>query len=189
MSDVRDTWLRIGEWFEANRRGFRGDMSMAADWASGATEEEIDSAERTLGVRFPKEMRDTYLFSKWHTKEYLVEGCLMALSEIVERWNGLNSVLDVGPMPQRGDDITKDPIQPVWWNPKWVQFIDASCDGACIDFDPLPGGTVGQIIFRDHEIGPTHVIAPSFREWLEGYADALERGEYFLDEVGRLKRR
>jgi cell wall assembly regulator SMI1 len=188
MADtVEQLWSRIRQWYDANVPSFSTDR--AVRWGHGATEEQIAGAEEVLGVRFPEEMRATYRFCNGHNlRWFLEEGSLMSLKQIVGQWEMLNEVLDEGPMDLSPEDTPKDPIRPIWWNRGWVQFVDNSGNGACIDYDPLPGGVVGQVIYRDHEKGPVRVLARSFREWLEQFADDLDRGAFAVDESGNVVR-
>jgi cell wall assembly regulator SMI1 len=79
----------------------------------------------------------------------------------------------------------KGPIKPQQWNPRWLPVTDA-CNGNafCIDLDPAPGGTLGQIFWYDRVYGPIQVIAGGFGEWLEQYAVNLESGNFEFDSDG-----
>lgn len=41
-------------------------------------------------------------------------------------------------------------------------------DGLCIDLDPAPGGTVGQVIRRLHDDDRRERVAASFTQWFPG---------------------
>jgi|GEM_PF-4118631 len=41
-------------------------------------------------------------------------------------------------------------------------------DGLCIDLDPAPGGTVGQVIRRLHDDDRRERVAASFTQWFSG---------------------
>lgn len=75
------------------------------------------------------------------------------------------------------------PIKPTWWSLMRVKILDNSGDGVMVDLDPAPGGSVGQLILFDHEMGPRRVIATTFTEWLDRIARALEAGRLAWDPV------
>jgi cell wall assembly regulator SMI1 len=45
---------------------------------------------------------------------------------------------------------------------------------------PTSGGSIGQIILMWHDDDTRTLIAPSFRAWLNQFADDLEAGKYML---------
>jgi cell wall assembly regulator SMI1 len=51
-----------------------------------------------------------------------------------------------------------------------------------LDLDPAPGGVAGQVIQHWHDDASQELLAPSYRAWLEAFADALDAGEYVLTE-------
>jgi cell wall assembly regulator SMI1 len=73
------------------------------------------------------------------------------------------------------------------WRPKWVPLmVSAGGDLVCLDLDPGPAGTRGQV-FRWYNYGSTHmrVMAGSFREWLDRLATEYEAGRFsYTDEDG-----
>jgi cell wall assembly regulator SMI1 len=176
MHDMRSIFERINAAYEQHADDYHRQRLRHA-WSKGASKEELDAAEHAIGLRFPEEMREFYMIANGGHEWILEQGVMIPISEIVERWRGLSSVLDAGPM-EATDLLPGEPIRKVWWSRKWVLLME--CDGACIDFDPPPGGIVGQIIYRCHEIGPVCVIANSFREWLEEYANDFEAGRIVI---------
>jgi hypothetical protein len=69
------------------------------------------------------------------------------------------------------------PVQPVIWHPAWLPFTSTiERDHLCFDLAPLPGGYIGQILDRSHEVGPFYVPFTSFEQFLSTYADQLEAG-------------
>jgi cell wall assembly regulator SMI1 len=54
----------------------------------------------------------------------------------------------------------------------------------CLDLAPAAGGNVGQVIIVEWQEPTRGLIAPNFRVYLETFADALERGEYWFSEDG-----
>lgn len=68
------------------------------------------------------------------------------------------------------------------WNEKWMPFSSDGSGGLfCLDFDPPTTGILGQVIFRASDPPYVEVIAPSYRAWLEQFANDLEAGKYRWD--------
>jgi len=80
------------------------------------------------------------------------------------------------------------PVKAVWWSCRWipVTVIAGSTWHHCVDLDPAPGGTSGQVIEIADDDSARRVVAPSFRAFLERVAADLESGRYAVDDEGRL---
>src|SRR5262249_2558784 len=92
-----------------------------------------------------------------------------------------NTLEEYQARPDRG------PIKRNHWNVQWIPFThDSGSNYQCLDLDPLPGGNVGQVIDFDHEEGAARVLAPSFRAYLEAFADDLEAGRFKTNSDGEL---
>ena len=81
-----------------------------------------------------------------------------------------------------GANHSDGPIQPHNWNLRWLPVTGGSGNHYCVDLDPAPGGTIGQIIWFEHDAGPIRVVASGFTAWLEQYASDLEAGRYSYRE-------
>jgi cell wall assembly regulator SMI1 len=81
------------------------------------------------------------------------------------------------------------PIQPTWWHQRWIPIgHDRAENNCCLDLIPAPGGSVGQVIDWDHEVGPSRVLATRFLDILSVFAQDLETGKY-EDTIYGLSRR
>jgi cell wall assembly regulator SMI1 len=101
---------------------------------------------------------------------------LYPLSKMRDRWKGLAELAE-----ESRDPVVwpVGPVQPVRDSPRRVPV--ASDDGThyyFLDFDPAPGGQVGQIVLSFHDEPRIICAAPSFRAWLEEFANQLESGRY-----------
>jgi cell wall assembly regulator SMI1 len=80
------------------------------------------------------------------------------------------------------DDNISDPEDGVkndWWNPLWVPFtFDGSGNHTCIDLDPAPNGSVGQVIRMWHDAPCGELYASSFTEYISNYILGIETGKY-----------
>lgn len=81
--------------------------------------------------------------------------------------------------------FVKGAVKPLMLHPKWLPFTSMNGDVIrYFDFDPAPGGTVGQIIEVDPEGCSYQVLADSLHVFLAEYADQLESGAYSVAEDG-----
>lgn len=144
----------------------------------GATDSQIAEADQALAVSPPQEVHESYrihngmrggaggLVNWW---------LLLPLAAIVSEWSVLKQLWDDGTFEGMEGDAAVQ-IKPMWWNPRWIPFLsNSSGDFYCIDLDPEPTGSHGQIISFFHSEPRRELIAPDFRSWLEGVATTLER--------------
>jgi cell wall assembly regulator SMI1 len=104
------------------------------------------------------------------------------LESLAEVWAGWKQLLDRGTFKGIQSEPS-GPVRPVWWSNLWIPITDnAFGDNYCVDLDPAPGGSVGQIISVWHDDSHRTVLAPSFRYWLDGFANGLESGLYIFSE-------
>jgi cell wall assembly regulator SMI1 len=115
----------------------------------------------------------------------------LSLERIRDEWQVWKDLLDSGDFEGSASEPTGPGIKTDWWSPGWIPLTyDGSGNHDCLDLDPAPGGTAGQIIEFWHDDAERRILAPGFRDWLEQLAGGLEAGEYVLsDEYGGLVRR
>lgn len=178
---MQELWNRIEAWFAAN-------LPEEFQPLPGGTPGQMQAVETSLGLRLPDDVREFY-----SVHAGIAEHCalyenqsLVSLEDIPGHWRlmcGLEEYFQHRISNPRG------PIKPVWGNRKWIPITD-SAGGTimCIDMDPAPGGTEGQVIEHIHEEGPLWVLAPSLREFLKMFAEDLEAGKYAQDEGYNLAR-
>jgi cell wall assembly regulator SMI1 len=177
-------WIRIERWLAANA------PAIAADFNPPATAEDIAATERFLGVTLPDDVKATYLRHNGGPAGLFEGWEWVPLEGVRDEWKAWKGLLDGGHF----DDFTRNTdgqvVSSDWWNCGWIPFTKSgSGDNHCWDLAPGPHGQVGQVIqmFHDETIRP--VLANSFREWLNRFADALEADEYvFTEEYGGLVR-
>ncbi|HSS64977.1 MAG TPA: SMI1/KNR4 family protein [Gammaproteobacteria bacterium] len=81
--------------------------------------------------------------------------------------------------------FVKGPVKPLMLHSKWLPFTSMNGDVIrYFDFDPAPGGAVGQVIQVDPEGCSYEVLADSLGAFLADYADQLESGSYSVAEDG-----
>ncbi len=183
---MQDIWKRIEKWLEQHLSNMSKGLSPAA------TDEQIRSAEQLLGVKFPDDMKESFSIhdgQSGRATPLVGEWQLFSLKYMVSDWQAMKELFDAGDLSSDGISIeTIGPVQAQWWNPKWIEIAtNGAGDLYCVDFDPAPGGTVGQIVVFWHMVSKRQVIATSFRAWLEQFADDLEHGKYIIENKGLRK--
>ena len=79
----------------------------------------------------------------------------------------------------------KGAVKPLLRHQKWIPITCMNGDVFIyLDFDPAPGGHIGQVIKVDTEACSYQVLANSFAEFMEIYANQLANDEYRVDEDG-----
>lgn len=155
----------------------------------GAKESVIAAAEAALGVTFPADLRAYLLLAdgeRWNSDGFIGDWQLLELKFIVQETQRMRALVDDGSFNDNTNDETPA-IKGLWWNPQWLPIV-ASGSGHffCVDLDPGPAGTVGQIILFLHDDAGRYLVAHSLRAWFERLAADFERGLYEIvtDEDG-----
>jgi cell wall assembly regulator SMI1 len=160
---------------------------------TGATDQQINKAERRLGVTFPEPVRQSYRIHDGQEPDgpALIDAWeFLSLERIVDEWDVWKQLLDGGEFA-RSRSKPEPGIRGDWWAPRWIPLTySGSGDHHCLDLDPAPGGTLGQVILMYHDMTERPLVAPSFEAWLGRFADDLEAGEYvFSEDDGGLVRK
>lgn len=166
-------WARIEAWFR------RHAPDVLDEFRPPARNRHINHLEDTVGIRLLPEMEQSYKIhdGSWCLRMF-PQGNLLSVQGIEEEWQKWREVIESGSLvvPAR---MPEGPIKPGHWNLRWLPLTtNGGGDHYCADFDPAPGGRVGQVIWFNHETGPARVVAHGFAEWLERYATDLESGRY-----------
>ena len=156
--------------------------------APGATEEEIADAEEACGVKFPPDIRQSYLRHDGqlsNSQGYPIGGTFIAgsyqLMPISRVASESGEMVDDNTVPY--DDAMDPRVRHVYSDVAWVPFAeDLGGNSIRFDFDPLPGGTVGQIILWDHEEDIRPILASNLTDWLSELASELEAGRLVWNE-------
>jgi cell wall assembly regulator SMI1 len=172
-------WTRIESWLEANAPEVLKTLN------PGASEEQIKAVEDTLLIQFPDDFKSSYRIHNGQSLDggWLIDGReFLSLERIQEEWLGWKMLLD-GKEFEGWKSLPEPGVRPDWWNALWIPItFDGAGNHHCLDLDPAPGGKVGQIIYMWHDDLERGAIAASFQDWLEGYATALEAGQYVFSE-------
>jgi len=73
-----------------------------------------------------------------------------------------------------------------WWRLAWIPLCgDGGGNHLCVDLDPAPGGTAGQVITMWHDAGERQLIAMSLIEFMQIIVADAEAGDLvWSDEWG-----
>lgn len=184
---MQEIWTRIENWIKVKAPEVFEVIQV------GATEAQIRQLEEFLAIKLPEDVKSLYRVCDGQL-DYsygVIEGReLLSLDRIKEEWIVWQELIDAGDFnDENGIDQACEPdagIQNVWMSKKWIPLTyDGAGNHYCLDLDPAEGGTVGQIITVWHDAPYREIIAPSVRDWLDEYAQALESDKFvFSEEYG-----
>lgn len=153
-----------------------------------ATDTQLDAFERLIGLKLPRAYRQLYL---WHDGEnddrwgHIYGLPLLPLQQAGAHWTSWAKVLnyfDGNRYPVPGGGWPERAVDPAYINPRWIPLThDGSGNHIGVDFDPWPGGRVGQVIIFGRDEDVKIVLAESLGKFLGWIADLLESGNFRLE--------
>ena len=156
---------------------------------TGATETEVARLEALIGARLPLAFVES---CKVHDGQNADAGGLieteelLSLERITAEWGIWKGLLEDGTFEEDGKPFASEPdagVKADWWNALWIPITyDGSGNHYCLDLDPAPGGTTGQIIRMWHDDGERSLVAASFEEWMGDFAGKLVAGTMVYSE-------
>ncbi|MGE8005592.1 SMI1/KNR4 family protein [Lysinibacillus sp. NPDC093216] len=137
----------------------------------GATAEEFQLIETTLGITLPEEMKSFYRICNgqvWSqgVQPFVRNLTLSPISEIIDNWKFLQEEFDP-------DDLLSDTeyaveVKPTLWNEKWIPIAEnGGGDYLCLDTDPTEKGVVGQVLYFWHDWGDRTIDADGLFEFIK----------------------
>lgn len=159
-------------------------------WNPPATAAQIAAFERAVGRTMPRAWRQLY---GWHNGEnddrwgHIYGLPLLSLEHAAGDWRAWQRLLvsfkgDRYALP--GGGWPAGAVDPAYISPARIPLTaDGSGNNIGLDFDPWPGGRVGQVILYGRDEDVKVVLAPSLGGFLGWIADLLEAGNYRLDAV------
>jgi cell wall assembly regulator SMI1 len=159
-----------------------------------ATDAQLDEFEQIAGFDMPRSFRQLY---KWHDGEnddrwgHIYGLPLLPLKRAaadLQQWRRTLDGFGGNHYAVPGGAWPDGAVDPAYINPAWVPLTnDGSSNCIGLDFDPWPGGRVGQIIIFGRDEDVKVVLAESLGKFLEWIAGLLESGNFRLqaapDEV------
>ena len=176
---MQELWARFERWLQLNAPQSLNNLN------PGASETELVELAELIGAELPA---DFQAFYRIHNGQDVNGSGLFAGEELLsvarmrDEWTVWNGLLKEGIFEEGAP--TSDPgVRNNWWNPKWLPLTyNGAGDHCCLDLDPAPDGTIGQVIRMWHDMDMRPLLAHSFTEWITSYVTALEAGEYFFSE-------
>jgi len=190
MSDVQDSWKRIEKWMLSN-------VKVVFDRLPGpASNADINAVESAIGMKFPKDLHQSYLTQ--NGVEYgegelpilptLPGGydctafCLLGIDRVADEWKVWKELIDGGDF----DGLESEPddgVEPIWWSDGWIPVGgNGGGDFICVDMKPTSAGTVGQVIHAAHDMDERKILATSWKAFLDQIADGMEGGKLKYEE-------
>ncbi|MDJ0938191.1 MAG: SMI1/KNR4 family protein [Woeseiaceae bacterium] len=190
---IAGLWQRLETWAEANNAA-----EMLKELNPGASEDEIDALEEAFGHALPKPYRDSLATHNgehdgWPCRVFADMGDYLDTAGTVENWQMLLQITarerrkfnEAELAEQLAEDLidVEGPVRPLPWSPHWLPIL--VCNGDvywALDYEPAEGGQPGQVIRMDPECGSWSVVAPDFETFFREYVEALEAGEYEVQD-------
>lgn len=149
-----------------------------------ASTADVKLLEGKIGLQLPRDVKESYLVYDGSKGSAIFPNgyYLLTLAEIAKEHAIWTELLRKKSFAK---SIAKPsgPIKLAWWNEKWIPVTaSGGGDHDCIDMDPAPGGSIGQVIEFSHETGPLRVQSKSFSAWLTNFANDLKNGKYRYDD-------
>jgi cell wall assembly regulator SMI1 len=155
-----------------------------------AVAEELQALETNIGRPLPPSLRASLMVHNGESDDpvgLLYSYQLLQTSQILDEWTTMRDVA-AGWSDEQNTPL--DPVEGVQlrhWHTSWLPLAgDGGGNFFCVDADPGPGGNVGQVLFFDHEVGPTHVAARDLEDWLTVFAGKLESGTMHIWSSGAI---
>jgi cell wall assembly regulator SMI1 len=156
--------------------------------APGATRDEIAELEAGVGLKLPRDLRRSLEIHNGQRDPQCNQFCgtvsLMSTADILRDWAMLTEIA-VDFDEQHGVySPEKNSLNADWWRRSCIPFGDhGSGDLTCVDMSP-EGGAVGRIVEHINSNPMEETNMPSFADWLDRVASALEAGRFDREPYG-----
>ena len=179
--DIAPVLARLDAWYAAHLDRDRYVFNRPA------TEARLDSVETSFGVRMPSAYRQLY---RWHDGEnddrwgHFYGLPLLPIDRALAEWRAWNRVIaEIGGNPYAipGGGWPAGAVDTAYFNSRWIPLTaDGSGNHIGLDFDPWPGGRLGQVILFGRDEDVKVVLSESLGQFLAWIAGLLESGNFRL---------
>ena len=185
---MEQIWTRLKAWFRVNAPNYLENLQ------PGASKAQIQELEEFLGVKFPEDFKASYrIYNGEHTCGYgfMYGWDFLSIESIKEDWEWLKEVYDFKNAKDKGEkNLSSDFVSELdfddisLWNPQLIPLArSCGADRDYLDLNPVnEEENIGQVVRIWPFESRRKIVAPSFKLWLQGYADDLESGRYLLFE-------
>ena len=155
----------------------------------GASTEELKNIECALSLKLPSDLRRSLeIHNGQHDPSQCFSFCgamhLMSTTDIIRDWKMLTEI-GVECEQQEGihhpDHIS---LNRDWWRRSCIPFGHSNGYYTCVDMKGAKGLKVGRIVEHTHDDAMEETNMPSFADWCERVALALEHGDFERNKHG-----
>jgi cell wall assembly regulator SMI1 len=157
---MKAVWKRIHAWLDANVPEGYGHLR------PGATTKAIQATEKAMRLKLPADVKASYRIHDGQGEEPGLMGgeewCLLSLQEMVKTWRRWSQS-----------------------DSRFAHFVPVASGGAgdYIFLDLAPDAAKpGCLIVQRRDRDAPDPVAPSFRSWVEDFADKLDEDEFAYSE-------
>ncbi len=179
--DALDRWLKTHA------------PDLRRSFADPIREDALREAEQRIGRSLPP---DYVAFLRRHDGQRLVQDSgdgagslapifqaftLLSMSYAEAEWEAMRS-WDANALPIE----SVGPVRPLHIHDAWfpITVVLGTSQHHCLDLDPAPEGSVGQVIVVSRDDGLRRVVAPSFGAFVERLGTSLDRSVVGVTEAG-----
>ncbi len=161
--NIAQSWSCLNAWLQSMPDAIPGGFRAAA------SDDDIHVLEAAISAKLPADFTASL---KTHNGQVDQDGVcfegesLLNIKGILSEWTCWRDVI----ANDEFEGITSDPdggVKDDWYNLKWIPITrNGMGDSLCLDLDPAPGGTFGQVIRVWHDDERRERVAASFEAWL-----------------------
>lgn len=183
MSSIPNAWDRIHQWLRSHAPKILTNLN------PGASELEIASAERALGIVMPDDWRELYHIHNGMNEEANQGSLFYGMSFLSLERVLANYTREAENKRELGNEYTPESVRAAdpgiqlkeMHHKDWIPLAHDWGDTLIrVDLNPAASGKSGQVIFTDHVYRVAILLAPSICQFLDTFANDLECGRYFL---------
>jgi cell wall assembly regulator SMI1 len=147
---------------------------------------EIEEIDYGFNVRSPRyASRRDYLYTDYFMFSLIFMPVFKPDNQNAEIWDAAivdfytqkNAELEDGSAGSLDGFDFVGPVRPQLWHPRWVPIcVSGEGDMVCVDYAPLDGGVLGQVIYCKYSEDVVQVIAASLAEYLQMQTEDLNQG-------------
>jgi cell wall assembly regulator SMI1 len=151
---------------------------LAENLAAGAPTAHLDAIEEKLGFAFPADLRELWLLHDGQMSEqsgFVGALDLFTAEQALSERDGVLMFVDFlqqAPSEWAEAGVTDDEAR----SDRWLPFAGRDSDTLAVNC------VTGRVFSCGKDVPPLHLVATSVTEWIEQYADRVERGAYKVEE-------
>lgn len=145
----------------------------------GATDAALDALEGDVGCEFPEALRVLY---RWRDGQ----GDYGWLAPVGD----LNSLAEIKKIHQLKGAAPAEDLDGKFWSRSWIPFLSDGHGGhMCVDLGGSFGGTQGQVLKEESDLGDRILCHESLEAWLATVLTAIQEGILFANDEGGMELR